>query len=55
MNDKKKASFIGENENPSEISNEEWGKILPHEVYHIAREKGTEMPGSGKYYQHNQV
>ncbi len=36
-------------------TNEEWKKILPKEVYRIAREKGTERPGSGKYYQHNQV
>ena len=28
------------------LSDSEWKQILPHEVYHIAREKGTEMPGS---------
>ena len=38
MNEMKNASFSSENENPAEISNEEWGKILPREVYHISRE-----------------
>jgi peptide-methionine (R)-S-oxide reductase len=31
-------------------SNEEWKKILPPEVYEIAREKGTERPFTGKYW-----
>ena len=32
------------------VNNEEWKKILPGDVYHIAREKGTEYAYSGKYY-----
>ena len=40
---------------PVEISNEEWKDILPEEVYHIAREKGTEMPGTGKYFKHDEA
>lgn len=35
-----------------EISNDEWKKILPREIYHIAREKGTEIPFTGKYNAH---
>lgn len=31
------------------LSNEEWKKILPADVYHIAREKGTERPFTSKY------
>ncbi len=31
------------------LSNEEWKKILPGDVYHIAREKGTERPFTSKY------
>lgn len=32
------------------VSNAEWKKVLPADVYHIAREKGTEYAFSGKYY-----
>lgn len=35
-----------------QIANEEWKKILPEEVYHIAREKGTERAFTGKYWNH---
>ena len=53
--DKKTKSFVSENQNPAEVKNEEWKKVLPKDVYHIAREKGTERPGTGKYYQHSEV
>jgi peptide-methionine (R)-S-oxide reductase len=33
-----------------EVSNAEWSKILPSNVYNIAREKGTEYAFSGKYW-----
>lgn len=32
------------------VSNEEWKKILPGDVYEISRLKGTEYAFSGKYY-----
>ena len=32
------------------VGNAEWKKILPSEVYNIAREKGTEWAFSGKYW-----
>ena len=32
------------------VSNAEWKKILPADVYKIAREKGTEWAFSGKYW-----
>ena len=32
------------------VSDAEWKKILPKEVYNIAREKGTEWAFSGKYW-----
>jgi peptide-methionine (R)-S-oxide reductase len=32
-----------------ELSNDEWAKILPKDVYDIARKKGTERPFTGKY------
>lgn len=36
-----------------QISNEDWKKVLSKEVYHIAREKGTEWAFSGKYWNYN--
>ena len=38
-----------------DISNDEWKKILPKEVYEIAREKGTERAFTGKYYEHKEI
>lgn len=35
-------------------SEEEWKKELPADVYYIMREKGTERPFSGKYYNHKE-
>ncbi len=37
-----------------EISNEEWKKILPADVYTIAREKGTERAFTGKFWDHKE-
>jgi peptide-methionine (R)-S-oxide reductase len=37
-----------------EISNEEWKKILPADVYYIAREKGTERAFTGKFWDHKE-
>lgn len=34
------------------LSNEEWKKCLPEDVYHIAREKGTERAFTGQYWNH---
>ena len=31
---------------------EEWKKILSREQYHILREKGTDLPGTGKLTDH---
>jgi len=32
------------------VSDAEWKKILPADVYHVAREKGTERAFTGKYW-----
>lgn len=32
------------------VSEEEWKKKLTQEQYHVLREKGTEAPGTGKFY-----
>lgn len=38
-----------------DLSNTEWNKILPKEVYEIAREKGTERAFTGKYNSHKEI
>lgn len=35
---------------PLQVTNAEWKKVLPADVYRIAREKGTEYAFSGKYW-----
>jgi peptide-methionine (R)-S-oxide reductase len=57
-NNSKKDSMDNNTKNPDyshtdtskvAISNEEWKKRLSSEVYRVAREKGTERPGSSEY------
>src|SRR5262245_36124774 len=36
------------------VSNEEWKKVLPKAIHHIAREQGTEMAFTGKYWNSDQ-
>jgi peptide-methionine (R)-S-oxide reductase len=36
--------------NSIRLSNEEWKKVLPHDVYEVARNKDTERPFTGKYW-----
>ncbi|PLW92795.1 MAG: peptide-methionine (R)-S-oxide reductase [Marinilabiliales bacterium] len=35
------------------VSNEEWRKILPADLYRVAREAGTERAFTGEYYEHD--
>jgi peptide-methionine (R)-S-oxide reductase len=35
-----------------EVENTEWKKVLPAEVFRVARQKGTEYAFSGKYWNH---
>jgi peptide-methionine (R)-S-oxide reductase len=37
------------------LTEEEWKKILPSEVYSIARQKGTERPGSSKFERFDEI
>ena len=37
------------------LTDEEWSKILPKEVYEIARKKGTERAFTGKYNNYKEV
>ncbi len=33
-----------------DVSNDEWKKILADDLYYIGRQKGTERPFTGKYW-----
>ena len=48
---KKENNPVYSRNDPKEVklSDEEWKKILPGDVYNIARQKGTERPWSSKY------
>jgi peptide-methionine (R)-S-oxide reductase len=37
------------------MTEEEWKKILPNDVYYIARQKGTERPGTSAYEHSKEV
>lgn len=47
--------YATNNSDKIDISNDEWKKILTPDIYHIAREKGTERPFTGKYNKHAEV
>jgi peptide-methionine (R)-S-oxide reductase len=49
--EKKKGDIYSHTDaNKVKLTEDEWKKILPKEVYHIAREKGTEWAFTGKYW-----
>jgi len=37
-----------------EKTNEDWKETLNEDVYRVTREGGTEAPGTGEYYKHNE-
>lgn len=45
------------NTDPSKLalSDDEWQKVLPKDVYNIARQKGTERPWSSKYEDFSEI
>ena len=56
MNTPKKNNPLFSNSSIEKIAipNEEWKKILPVELFHIAREKGTERAFTGKFWDHKE-
>ena len=48
-NKKNNPAYSRNDSNKVELKNEEWKNILSPEVYHIAREKGTERPFTSKF------
>ena len=48
-NSKKNPVFSTTDTNAVHLSNEEWRKILPSDVYDVARNKGTERPWTSPY------
>jgi peptide-methionine (R)-S-oxide reductase len=55
--EKKGANPVYSNTDTSKVnlSETEWKKILPEDVYYIARQKGTERPWTSKYESFNDV
>ena len=55
--DTEKKNSIYSNTDSSKVvlSDEEWKKILPRDVYHIARQKGTERPWSSKFENSSEI
>jgi peptide-methionine (R)-S-oxide reductase len=47
--DKKNPVYSNNDTTKVTMSEEEWKKILPADVYQIARQKGTERPGTSKF------
>lgn len=39
---------------PKDMTEADWKKKLTPEQYHVLREKGTEVPGTGKYVEHDE-
>jgi peptide-methionine (R)-S-oxide reductase len=47
--DKKNPVYSNTDSTPINLNEDEWKKLLPEDVYYIARKKGTERPWSSKY------
>jgi peptide-methionine (R)-S-oxide reductase len=55
-NDSKKNPVYSHTDNSKvNLSDSEWKKILPDDIYHIARQKGTERPWTSKFEKFDEV
>ncbi len=55
MKEKKSVHYSNTDTNQVVVPNAEWQKLLSSDVYHVAREKGTERPFSSKYEELKEV
>lgn len=57
MNDAEKTNPVYSHTDSSKVvlSDEEWQKILPKDVYYIARQKGTERPWTSKFENFHEI
>lgn len=57
MEEKKDTNAVYSNTDTAKVNltEEQWKKILPADVYYIARQKGTEAPWSSKFEKFNEV
>ena len=51
----KNAAYSHNDSSKVNMNDSDWKKVLPADVYNIAREKGTERAFTGKYYEHKEV
>jgi peptide-methionine (R)-S-oxide reductase len=54
-NDKKNPVYSHSDSSVVNLSDAEWKKILPADVYYIARQKGTERPGTSPFENSKEV
>jgi len=55
MDDKKNPVYSNTDTSKVVLRDDEWQKILPKDIYHIAREKGTEKPWSSKFENFSEI
>jgi peptide-methionine (R)-S-oxide reductase len=53
--EKKNPVYSTTNQDKVNLTEEEWKKFLPKDVYYIARQKGTERPWSSKFEDFNEI
>jgi peptide-methionine (R)-S-oxide reductase len=54
-NEKKNPVYSKTDKNAVTLSEQEWKNILPNDVFHIARQKGTERPWSSHFENHYDI
>jgi peptide-methionine (R)-S-oxide reductase len=58
MSDEKKSGnpvYSRKDSSKVTLSDDEWKKVLPSDVYYIARQKGTERPWTSKFEKFNEI